>query len=368
MNRKNIAELFPVKKNYLYFNFAADGPLPVPAKETICNALEEKSNQGLMDVHKQVAVFEDIQQELSILFKAKKENFAFIKNTSEGVLMSLLALDIKEDENYIVAEDAFPTTIRMMQNNCKGKMRKVSINAPTPLKDQLLNVIDNKTKAIVLDWVHYFTGKVIDIEAITELARTRDIFTVIDGIQGAGALNVELDTSGIDFFMSGGHKWLLSPQGSGFIYVSGRVWEKIPRKSFGWLGYNWLDFSDFSIEPDLREGAAVMEYGTRPYMTAAGFLESLRIINRFGIKNIETHNRKLREFFVQRITQKGCETILNEKSTSIVPFKSPNMDSRELKKKLHEKKVILSLRNGYIRAAFHFINDQEEVKRFIDLI
>ena len=368
INKAQLIELFPVKKNYFYFNFAADGPLPVPAKEAICAALEEKSNKGLIAVHKQISVFEDIRRELAILFKSKKENFAFIKNTSEGVLLALLALDIKEDENYIAAADAFPTTVRMMENNCKGRMRKVSINGPVPLKDQLLKVIDNKTRAIVLDWVHYFTGKIIDIEAIVQLARTRDIFTVIDGIQGAGALEIDLDTSGIDFFMSGGHKWMLAPQGSGFIYVSGKVWEKIPRRSFGWLGYNWQDFSDFNIKPELREGAAVMEIGTRPYMTAAGFLESLRVINRFGIKNIETHNRELREFFVEHITPKGFETIANEKSASIVPFKSKETDSQVLKQELDDKKVILSLRNNYIRAAFHFINDREEVKKFIDFL
>lgn len=368
MDRKEIAGLFPVKKNYLYFNFAADGPLPVTAKETICNALEEKSGSGLMAVDKQISVFEDIREELSTLFKTKKENFAFIKNTSEGVLLALLALDIKEDENYIAAGDAFPTTVRMMESNCKGKMRKVSINAAEPMEEQLLNVIDSKTRAIVLDWVHYFTGKVIDIEAVVRLAAGRGIFTVIDGIQGAGALNIQLEDSGIDFFMAGGHKWLLSPQGSGFIYVADRVWERIQRKSFGWLGYNWLDFSDFSIEPGLREGAAVMEFGTRPYMTAAGFLECLKIINRFGIKNIEKHNRELREFFTGEISRKGFRSIINEKSASIVPFKRPDTDSRLLKKNLHENKVILSLRSGYIRAAFHFINDLEEVERFVDFL
>jgi selenocysteine lyase/cysteine desulfurase len=284
--------------------------------------------------------------------------------------MALLAMDIKDDENYIVAEDAFPTTVKMMDSNCKGRMRMVRINDPVPIVEQLLKVIDNKTRAIVLDWVHYFTGRIIDLEAVVQLARERNIFTVIDGIQGAGALRLDLDDSGIDFFVSGGHKWMLSPQGSGFIYVSEDTWKRIPRRSFGWLGYDWRDFSDFSIDAGLREGAAVMEYGTRSYMAAKGLVECLRLINRIGIETIEQHNRELREFFIKEISKKGYETILaaHEKAASIIPFKSPTVDVVLLKKKLEENKVAVSLRNGYIRAAFHLVTDRQEVERFIELL
>ncbi len=368
MNFADIRDMFPVKKHYLYFNFAADGPLPIPSKAAMIDALEECSEKGLMAVPKQIAIYENLRDQLALLFNSRRENFAFTKNTSEGVLLALLAIDIKEDENYITAADAFPTTIRMMENNCKGQMRTVKMNDPEPLQDQLLKVIDHKTRAIVLDWVHFFTGKVIPLEAIIQLARERNIFTIIDGIQGAGALKLELDASGIDFFVTGCHKWLLSPQGSGFIYAAERVWERIKRRSFGWLGYDWGDFSDFDIEPGLREGAAVMEYGTRSYSAAVGLLESLRIFNGLGIDAIERHNLGLRKLFVDKIIEKGYETILNERTAPIVPFRAPAEEALSLKKRLEGNKVIVSLRNGYIRAGFHLVTDREEVEKFSDLL
>jgi selenocysteine lyase/cysteine desulfurase len=65
------------------------------------------------------------------------------------------------------------------------------------------------------------------------------------------------------------------------------------------------------------------------------------------------------------ISQKGYETISHKKSTSIVPFRSPGIDPVSLQKRLRENSVVVSLRNGYIRAAFHLVNDREEVARFI---
>lgn len=368
MNRDELLKTFPVKRDHLYFNFAADGPLPVPAKAAVMEALEEKSEEGMIAVPRQVAVYENLRDQLSVLFKSARENFAFIKNTSEGVLLALLAMDIAGDENYIVAEDAFPTTVKMMENNCRGQMRTVRINDRTPLREQLLAVIDGKTKAIVLDWVHYFTGKMIDLEAVVEVARERGIFTVIDGIQGAGALRLDLDASGIDFFVTAGHKWLLSLQGAGFIYVSEGARGRIPRKSFGWLGYDWGDFTDFGIDAGLREGAAVMEYGTRSYTAAVSFVETLRLINGIGIENIEAHNRELKEFFIERIMAKGYDVIRNDRSSSIIAFRSTTVDTVSLKKRLEEHQIVVSVRNGYIRASFHLVTDKEEVEKFIELL
>lgn len=370
LNKDKIKTLFPVKQNYLYFNFASDGPLPVPARDAMIAALHETSTEGWMAVSKQIKVYENLRHELSILFSSKKENFAFIKNTSEGVLLALLTMDLQPDENYIVAADAFPTTIRMMQNNCKGSMRKIAINSPIPLVDQLKTVCDKKTRAIVLDWVHFFTGKIIDINGVVEFAQERDIFTVIDGIQGAGALELTLDKSGIDFFVTSAHKWLLAPQGSGFIYVSPKVWKKRERKSLGWLGYDWRDFSDFSIEPELREGAGIMEYGTRSYSAALGLYECLKIFNELNIKKIEKHNETLRLYFLENLLSMDYETIQSPttKATSIIPFRIPNHEPRELLEFLQEKKVMMSLRNGYIRAAFHLVNDLNEVETLVHLL
>ncbi len=65
---------------------------------------------------------------------------------------------------------------------------------------------------------------------------------------------------------------------------------------------------------------------------------------------------------------KGYETIINEKSAPIVPFKSTIMDTISLKKRLEESNVVVSMRNGYIRAGFHLVTDREEVEKFIDLL
>ena len=93
-------------------------------------------------------------------------------------------------------------------------------------------------------------------------------------------------------------------------------------------------------------------------------------INELGIENIQSHNRELRRFFLEGLLKKGYETIDNKgaQSASIVPFRPKNGEIEKLGQKLHDHKVMVSLRNNYIRAAFHFINHKEEVQRLLDLL
>jgi len=370
MDMYDIEPLFPVKQERLYFNFAADGPLPVPARDAMCALLHETSHKGGIPVQKQLAIFKNLKKQLGVLFNSQPDHFAFTRNTSEGILLALAALDIKEDENYIVAEDAFPTTVRLMSNHCKGSARTVLINSEELLTDQINDRIDNKTRAIVLDWVHYFSGKIIDLPAITALARSKGIFTVIDGIQGAGALKLDLDDSGIDFFAAGAHKWLMAPQGAGFIYVAPQVWDRITRRAMGWLGYDWGDFSDFSIEPPLREGAAVMEYGTRASINALGFCLNLELINNPGIFFVERHNQVLRRFFLENILQKGYASLQvpDVKGASIIPFRREGTDTLALFHRLQANGVVLSMRNGYLRATFHLSSSLDELEKLLDML
>jgi len=97
-------------------------------------------------------------------------------------------------------------------------------------------------------------------------------------------------------------------------------------------------------------------------------VETLRLVNGIGIDKIESHNRALKEFFIEKISAKGYEVIQNEKSTSIIAFRSPSEDIVSLKKRLEANHVIVSLRNGYIRAAFHLVTDKEEVEKFIEFL
>ena len=97
------------------------------------------------------------------------------------------------------------------------------------------------------------------IKEICEFARSKGIFTVIDGAQAVGQINVDLKDLKCDAYYSSLHKWLLSPPGSGILYLD----EKISADIWPTLSsYNWDNQDDkgFSLQqsgtgnPSLRIG------------------------------------------------------------------------------------------------------------------
>ena len=140
------------------------------------------------------------------------------------------------------------------------------------------------------------------------------------------------------------------------------------KKSFGWLGYEWFDFTDFTIKPQLREGAAIMEFGTRSYTTNVAFRESLKLLNHFGIEKIHNHNQSLKEMFINGIEEKGYTLFNRQAGAPIVSFKPPRSDPQKLKLALWDNNFRIALRDDFIRASFHLVNDREEVQALLDFL
>src|SRR4029078_10442265 len=63
------------------------------------------------------------------------------------------------------------------------------------------------------------TGLVLPARALCEEARKRGVLTVIDGAHAPAFVPLDLAEIDADFYGGNGHKWLLAPTGTGFLYL-----------------------------------------------------------------------------------------------------------------------------------------------------
>ncbi len=78
-------------------------------------------------------------------------------------------------------------------------------------------------------------GHRIDLGALGDLCRSRDIYLVVDAIQQLGACPLDVQETPVDFLMAGGHKWLNAPFGCGILYVSPDRIRELDPESWGYL-------------------------------------------------------------------------------------------------------------------------------------
>ena len=86
----------------------------------------------------------------------------------------------------------------------------------------------------MLSTVNYGSGFRPPIEEIAAFLRARQILFYVDGTQSVGALQFDVDAARPSMFCVNAYKWLLSPNGAGFVYISPELRAELPPTTIGW--------------------------------------------------------------------------------------------------------------------------------------
>jgi cysteine desulfurase/selenocysteine lyase len=193
---------------------------------------------------------------------------------------------------------------------------------------------------------------------------------VVDAIQGIGQIPVDLSRTRVDVLACGGQKWLLSPWGTGFVYVRQELIEQLSPSITGWLAFEGTDDLTQLTRYDerLRADARRFELMTLPYQDFAGFNSSVGLLLEVGIERIREHLHKLHEPIVDWAERTGTRIVSprDEHGSGILCIAPGEVAAAH--RRLKKARVICSLREGAIRLSPHLYNTVEEMQRVIDVL
>jgi selenocysteine lyase/cysteine desulfurase len=89
--------------------------------------------------------------------------------------------------------------------------------------------VDDKTVAVAVSHVEYANGFRNDLKALSQIAHEHGAYLIVDAIQSAGAIPIDVKKDDVDFLATACYKWLLSPPGAGYLYVKEELIEKFER-------------------------------------------------------------------------------------------------------------------------------------------
>ncbi len=149
--------------------------------------------------------------------------------------------------------------------------------------DDIKKAIRPNTKMVVVNQCSNIIGTIQPVGEIGKICKDAGVLFVVDGAQGAGAANVDMQAMGIDVFVFTGHKSLMGPTGIGGSYVMKGVPVKYTR--FGGTGVRSAQLTH------LEEFPYRLECGTLNMLGVSGLNAGVKWINKTGIENI--HNKEL---------------------------------------------------------------------------
>lgn len=366
MNNRN---LFKITKNLIYLNHASTGIMPEPAVQKMESVINDFQLHGDPGIEYQDKILTTYRKRIATLLNGKPENIAFTSNTSQAIYIALVNIPFEKGDEIIVMDECFPAAKYIAEYNIPGvTVKYLPFSGGNPV-EVVANEINNKTGAVIVDYVQYFTGEKLPLKELSVFLRKKGIFLIVDGIQALGSIEVNIVSEKIDIFACGGSKWLNGPLGTGFLYISPFIFERMRRVHTGWLGAPWKNFNNFSVLPEPFHDGRRFELGTRNIIGIAGLSESMKVILDYGPKNIEGKIRRLNTILLNGLKEKNYQILTPEdRMAGIVTARPKNNTAENVYNRLKENKVIISLRNNALRFSPHFYNTEEEINLVLKAI
>lgn len=373
---KAVRASFPLQKSRVYFNNGTFGPSPYPVLETINEQLKDFNTRGEYGSTKKT------RKKIAEYVKVKPEEISLTHNTTEGINIVTWGLDLKKGDEVIISKQEHVGNALPWLN--RAKLHGIVLKPFEPGKTAEANLaiiesmITAKTRVIAIPHITCTTGLVLPIKQICSLARNKNIFTAIDGAHGSGTFDLDLKELGCDTYATSCHKWMLGPNGTGFLYIKE---EHLDRVQAYWVGgYTDTGWDLYATPPTINgyvPTAHRYDYGSQNAAVYAGVDSAIDFMMNIGQKNIEARVKELASYLQNSLLELDSKVEMltpteNESRISMTGFRLKNMDYLEFNKYASQNdfriRVVPESGLNSIRISTHIYNNKEEIDRFVDLV
>lgn len=355
----------------IYLNNASTGPLPTRTLRAIDAFNRLRAEPFRISEDDELGTVRRSRELAARLIGASPSEIACMVNTTYGINVAARTLPLSAGDLVLSYGREFPANVYPWMALARRGVRFEQIPCDEhglPDESCLYSALDREgVKAVTVSWVQFSNGYRTDLVALGRECRARGIYFVVDAIQGLGAATLDVHACNIDILACGGQKWLLSPWGTGFVYVREELIRQLEPSVVGWMATRGSeDFSrlvdyDFTYYDDARR----FEVITLPYQDFAGFNASLELLLELGPDAVERHIVGLVELAVEWAMSRNDVRLVTPaegaRRAGIVAM-VPRGDVRAASERMTRAKISHSLREGSIRLAPHCYNTADEVR------
>ena len=349
----DLRSAFPVLERVAYLNAGSVGPVPRAAVE----AAERELRGGLVEGRASRAQFDrltamgnELRDRIAGLFGASPGEIALTGATTDGVNAVVGGLDLKAGDEILTTDEEHPGLLAPLA--LARERRGVEIRV-VPFAE-IAGAVRDTTRLVACSHVSWQTGRVVDSAALAASPAP----VLLDGAQGLGAIPVEVEALGCDYYAASGQKWLCGPIGSGYLFVRG---DRIEDLSPVAPGYGSLSDPLRALELPLREGAARFDAGMPPSHHVAWALAALDTLDESGFDEVLEKGPALASRLAELLADRGL-TVAPRGDCTLVSWETEDPEAESLRL-LDAGYLVRNLPGTpYVRASVGAWTSEEEVE------
>ncbi|HEX5145750.1 MAG TPA: aminotransferase class V-fold PLP-dependent enzyme, partial [Conexibacter sp.] len=252
---------FPVLSQHAYLNAGTNGPLPAPAIVAARVQLERELTEGragMPHFERRTQLADELRAGYAARVGCAPDELALTTSTTDGIARVLLALDLRPGERIVTTDEEHPGVLGPL-----AAQRARGVDVRIAPWDDVADAVGPDTRLVVASHVSWRSGRF----APAALARL-DVPLLLDGAQGAGAVPVDVAALGADAYAAAGQKWLCGPEGTGLLFVSEALRERMRVPAPG-----YVNLEDPALGLDAAPWADARAYDT-PALPAASLAQA----------------------------------------------------------------------------------------------
>lgn len=366
--------LFPLTERLVYLNHAAVSPPPITTIKAVEAQLHDVADSGSSNFRSWLSVKEQARQRLASLLGARPEQVAFMRNTSDSLSTVANGLRWEPGDNIVTFRHEFPSNVYpwlRLRNALGVEVRMCGERNGQVDLDEFCRLVDHNTRVMAISHVQFASGFRADLQRLSAVARRHDALLVADVIQSLGVIPIDVEKELIDVAAGAGHKWLLTPEGVGFLYLSDRARERIQPTLVGWVSVvNPEDYENF--DQPWNRGTLAWETGTGPAALIHGLNASLELLERFDTAPVADYLEQLTDYLCEQLESKDYDIVSSrvkgEKSQIVCIKHRHGLSSMSLYHQLQEKNIVTAPRGDRLRIAPHFYNNRNDIDALIQAL
>ena len=311
----------------IYLNTGSLGPTPQSVFETVLKAWSQLETNpvamsyGAGAAHK---LADKTREAVGGLIGCSADEVLLTRSTTNAMNIAALGIDLARGDRVLTTDsehEGGDACWKYLEKRLGIGVDRVVI-APEDhdvkgIIERFAAAIKKETKVISVSHVTFLTGLKMPVREIVALGKAKNILTIVDGAQAVGNIEVDVKSIGCDAYAAPGHKWLLAPKGTGFLYINKDAASKIQP-------VEWLDGKTYVA------GSS----GIGPLPLIVGLGAAIEAAQKRGIATSEAKNLRLRNRAYEGLKKVAKAQVLSAPpgsvATALITFRLPDgVDNRQ---------------------------------------
>jgi selenocysteine lyase/cysteine desulfurase len=365
-----VREQFPIIHNEVDLNTGTMGPSPAIVTQTLQQRIAYTDSTGDYGGQEK----EDCRAACGHLLNCSPDEIGLTHNVTEGICIIASGLDLKKGDEVILSThehvgNAVPWLARRQRDGIEIRTIVAAKSQQETLKE-IEAAITPRTKVIALPHISCTIGQVFPVKEIAALARSKNIFYMVDGAHPPGMMPVDVQEIGCDAYVTCGHKWLCGPKGTGFLFIKKDLIDSITPVWGGGEATGPFDLEKQTIE--WLPTAHRYTFATQNNALYFALITAIDFFRRIGLDNVQARTQYMANMLRDKLKQFSSVDILtpDDSRSAITGFYVRGTDYLDIAKHLSQKenmriRIVPEANLKSIRLSTHVFNAPEDVDLLI---